>query len=267
MERPRGGRHSRVEPPAGCGRPKTWVLRHPAGDLNGARTAGGAVMAGKSYLDALNNMNQCMITFRSGEIARDFVNEGGWKEFFETVNDGVFSWGEIDISAGYCFVLTESGKKIEEEFNLSWKNRVYPVWVSDVGDTWTLEFGVTLPRMETDGKDDVLEDGEFRPPPQPPAGGKTTSREAESTGCIDMGGTSQNTHVTKVAAHVDISAHASSEEMSSPGRPSIMVDQHHIGPSIDMGHSSAFNSKKKTHEIQKPRSGGIRLGSYEFEYG
>ncbi|KAI3712140.1 hypothetical protein L1987_70689 [Smallanthus sonchifolius] len=112
---------------------------------------------------------KCMITFRSKEIASDFVKEGKWKDHFDSmevwngedlklgrivklrvegmpmvlredanfrriaelfgraVDDVVFSWDAIDISTGYCLVLSDIRSKIEEEVTLVWKNKSYSV--------------------------------------------------------------------------------------------------------------------------------------------
>ncbi|KAI3777016.1 hypothetical protein L1987_46809 [Smallanthus sonchifolius] len=65
-------------------------------------------------------------------VLRDEENYRKFAELYgRTVDDGVFSWDGIDISAGYCLVLTEIGNRIDEGVNLAWKNRVYPVWVSE----------------------------------------------------------------------------------------------------------------------------------------
>ncbi|KAI3787481.1 hypothetical protein L1987_41984 [Smallanthus sonchifolius] len=210
-----------------------------------------------------------MIVFRSREIARDFVIEEGWKEFFESMDvwngeDLVFGrivklrmvgmpMGEIDISAGFCLVFTGSGNKIEEEVNLAWKNRVYLIWVSEVGENWIPKFGVNLPRIEMDGKEDVLEDGEFRPLPPSPAAGKISGREVQTSGCMDIRGGSQNMHGSKVATHVENSAHAFFVEMSSPGGPTLRVDSKWknlliLGLSLNWA-SFLLLTKKKTKEI------------------
>ncbi|KAI3828149.1 hypothetical protein L1987_02246 [Smallanthus sonchifolius] len=118
-------------------------------------------------------------------VLRDDENFRRIGELFgKTVDDGVFTWGNIDISAGYCLVLTEIGNKIEEVINLAWKNRVYPVWVSEMGDNWVPEFCVDQSAMEAVGTEYELEDGEFRLPPQSPAGAEAPGREDETNKCM-----------------------------------------------------------------------------------
>ncbi|KAI3675333.1 hypothetical protein L1987_84922 [Smallanthus sonchifolius] len=47
----------RVVPQVGNGGPKTWAPKRPTDSTNGGRSRAGAVSAGRSYLDALNNTN------------------------------------------------------------------------------------------------------------------------------------------------------------------------------------------------------------------
>ncbi|KAI3813133.1 hypothetical protein L1987_17849 [Smallanthus sonchifolius] len=204
---------------------------------------------------------KCMITFRSNEIATDFVNGEGWKEHFDSmkvwngeyletariaklrmvgvplvlrddenfrmigelfgkiVGNGEFDWGNIDISAGYCLFLTEMGSRIDEVINLAWKNRMYSVWVSELGDPWVPEFGVYQSVMETDGLEDELEDGEFRLPSLLPAGAGDPSREEETNRRMCMGRIFQDLSSPNKAAHVDESMHVEAEAFNSKKRP------------------------------------------------
>ncbi|KAI3675332.1 hypothetical protein L1987_84921 [Smallanthus sonchifolius] len=133
--------------------------------------------------------------------------------FGRSVDDGVFSWGNIDISSGYYLVLTKIGNRIEEEINLVWQNRVYPVWVSEVGDSWVPEFNDAQPALVDEER------------------------------VHGHGGDSREKCASKEAAHVSSEAHR------SPGGPSLMVD--HLleepityGPVSGMGLNSVLNSKK-----------------------
>ncbi|KAI3713082.1 hypothetical protein L1987_71653 [Smallanthus sonchifolius] len=80
-----------------------------------------------------------------------------------------FSWDNFDVSAGSCLVLHSSGKRIDEELTLSWKNRAYPVWVREMDFCWPQSKKERLePKlMGTSGGDESremdLEDREIRP--------------------------------------------------------------------------------------------------------
>ncbi|KAI3703587.1 hypothetical protein L1987_73777 [Smallanthus sonchifolius] len=144
-------------------------------------------------------------------VLRDEENYRKIAELYgRTVDDRVFSWDGIDISAGYCLFLTEIGNRIDEGVNLAWKNRVYPVWVSEGGD-------------------------------------------------------SQAMHVPKTTALEIDSAHATPVVMGSPGGPPLRVQQdldcsNHIGPISELGHTSAFNSKKRPRRFRSPEVAEMDLG-------
>ncbi|KAI3682939.1 hypothetical protein L1987_83333 [Smallanthus sonchifolius] len=66
---------------------------------------------------------------------------------------------------------------------------------------------------------------------------------------MGMGGDSQAMHVPKTTAMEIGSVHASHVVLGSLGGPSLRAQHeldcsNHIGPISDLGHSSAFNSKK-----------------------
>ncbi|KAI3828152.1 hypothetical protein L1987_02249 [Smallanthus sonchifolius] len=199
-------------------------------------------------------------------VLRDDENFRRIGELFgKTVDDGLFTWGNIDISAGYCLVLTEIGNKIEEVINLAWKNRVYPVWVSEMGDNWVPEFCVDQSAMEAVGTEDELEDGEFRLPRQSPAGAEALGREDETNKCMGTGRIFQEKYVSNEAAHADESMHVATEEFKSPGGPIFMDDQqldepNYTRPINDLGHTSAFNSKKRLKRFRSPDDVGFDLG-------
>ncbi|KAI3794289.1 hypothetical protein L1987_36918 [Smallanthus sonchifolius] len=47
-----------------------------------------------------------------------------------------FSWETLDVSAGTCLVLHGSGKRIDEEMHLIWKNRTFQIWIREVEHQW-----------------------------------------------------------------------------------------------------------------------------------
>ncbi|KAI3687623.1 hypothetical protein L1987_81323 [Smallanthus sonchifolius] len=52
-----------------------------------------------------------------------------------------FTWSDVDISSGVCYVLTTSGARIEEEVNLIWKNESHSIWVVEELNSWVPSFG------------------------------------------------------------------------------------------------------------------------------
>ncbi|KAI3816588.1 hypothetical protein L1987_16290 [Smallanthus sonchifolius] len=188
--------------------------------------------------------------------------------FGRAMDDVIFSWDAIDISTGYCLVLSEIRSKIEEEVTLVWKNKSYSVWVSEVSESWSPEFGANLPGKVVDESDDVLEDGEFRPPHDSVAGGDA-SREEETTRFMDMGGVPQDVQGSKTAAHVCESTHAELEVLGSPCGPYPRTDFPRDDsilpvPNSVMGRSAAINSKKRPRIFRSPEVRDYDLGSGYF---
>ncbi|KAI3826455.1 hypothetical protein L1987_00503 [Smallanthus sonchifolius] len=112
---------------------------------------------------------------------------------------------------GELFGKTVGNGEIDEVINLAWKNRMYSVWVSELGDPWVPEFGVDQSVMETDGLEDELEDGEFRLPSLSPAGVGDPSREDETNRRMGMGRIFQDLSSPNKAAHADESMHMEAE--------------------------------------------------------
>ncbi|KAI3823570.1 hypothetical protein L1987_05009 [Smallanthus sonchifolius] len=199
-------------------------------------------------------------------VLRDDENFRRIGELFgKTVGNGEFDWGNIDISAGYCLVLTEMGSRIDEVINLAWKNRLYSVWVSELGDPWVPEFGVDQSVMETDGLEDELKDGEFRLPSLSPPGAGDPSREDETNRRMGMRRIFQDLSSPNKAAHADESMHVEAEGFKSPGGPTLMVDHKLDEPNCslhvqDLGLSSAFNSKKRPRRFRSMDDVGFDLG-------
>lgn len=51
-----------------------------------------------------------------------------------------FSWGKLDNSIGVCYILTSNGGRIEEDMQVTWKGNKYPVWVSELKESWSPVF-------------------------------------------------------------------------------------------------------------------------------
>ncbi|KAI3816825.1 hypothetical protein L1987_16530 [Smallanthus sonchifolius] len=143
-------KQSRVEPRVGNGRPKIWVPRQPVG--------GGNVHA-------------------------------GWKEFFDSVE----VWNREEPVFGRIVKLRMVGMPLVlwEEENYRKIAELYGRTVDDGGlpgvgiggkQHLFLEFGGRHSEVVADGDEDVLEDGEFHPPPHPEVGEKS-DRGEETTRC------------------------------------------------------------------------------------
>ncbi|KAI3820444.1 hypothetical protein L1987_07991 [Smallanthus sonchifolius] len=109
-------------------------------------------------------MNGIPIVLRDEDTFREIVGlSGRIIELFD------FSWDKFDVSSGSCLVLHNSGRKIDEEINLNWDNRLYRVWVSEVEHPWPPELKVVAAPASGGEKGVVgdgamdLEEGEFRP--------------------------------------------------------------------------------------------------------
>ncbi|KAI3803748.1 hypothetical protein L1987_31910 [Smallanthus sonchifolius] len=103
------------------------------------------------------------IVLREDETFRKIVCEYG-----PVIEPFEFSWEGLDVSTGTCLVLHGSGKRIEEEICLLWKNKTYNVWVREVEHQWPPELKwIQTPvssgefRLQEPGRMD-LEEGEFR---------------------------------------------------------------------------------------------------------
>ncbi|KAI3732047.1 hypothetical protein L1987_63244 [Smallanthus sonchifolius] len=91
--------------------------------------------------------------------------------FGKVIEPFEFSWDGFDISSGACLVLHSSERKIDEEVNLIWNNRSYPIWVKEVEHAWppALKEPSATSTVGDKGVDAEggaeLEEGEFRATP------------------------------------------------------------------------------------------------------
>ncbi|KAI3717840.1 hypothetical protein L1987_69711 [Smallanthus sonchifolius] len=119
---------------------------------------------------------------------------------------------------GSCLVLHGSGKRIDEEITLSWKNRPYPVWVREMDFRWPPEQKdlSETELMGTHGGDEIremdLEDGEIGPEnfqnvgmeEAPASGYREVLGEEEPIRCVGEAERFQSLHGEKKLAHAKL---------------------------------------------------------------
>ncbi|MFS7977744.1 hypothetical protein Hanom_Chr10g00907601 [Helianthus anomalus] len=87
------------------------------------------------------------------------------------VKGSEFSWEDNNNLESSCTVLVSSGKKIEEVIQLVWNNRTYPVWISEMTESWlpilddedfTAASGYDWNNVKEATMEDETEEGEIR---------------------------------------------------------------------------------------------------------
>ncbi|KAI3744490.1 hypothetical protein L1987_57572 [Smallanthus sonchifolius] len=171
-----------------------------------------------------------------------------------------FSWDTFDVSVGSCLVLYESGIRIDEEINLQWNNRSYPVWVREVEHPWPPELKeilspVMVEEIGEDGNGMMdLEEGEIWPVVAP----YMVALGIPATGHPEKQGVGKRWR-QRVGIHC----------MGNQSRVQ-------VGPSFNMGQPSCATSRKRPRLFRSPISmdfpngqtmddvGGKRIGIPSF---
>ncbi|KAI3784929.1 hypothetical protein L1987_44037 [Smallanthus sonchifolius] len=176
--------------------------------------------------------------------------------FGKVIEPFEFSWDGFDISLGACLVLHSSGRKIDEEVNLIWNNRSYPIWVKEVEHAWppTLKEPSATATVGDKGVDAEggaeLEEGEFRVTP--------------ATGNQELQGEVETIHHIGDAAAPML--HGESQELHAgmgflctPRKSRVTEDgiiggPDHLGPSNQVGLPSVVSSRKRPRFFRSPCS-------------
>ncbi|KAJ0568807.1 putative RNA recognition motif domain, nucleotide-binding alpha-beta plait domain superfamily [Helianthus annuus] len=77
--------------------------------------------------------------------------------FGEIVQRSDFSWENMDVAEGSCFILTKSGGRIEEEVVVQWKGQSHRVWVSEEAPAWKPSFGELQSVKVSEWKENIIE--------------------------------------------------------------------------------------------------------------
>ncbi|KAD4585945.1 hypothetical protein E3N88_23546 [Mikania micrantha] len=135
--------------------------------------------------------------------------------FGKVVWPSEFSWESEDNSSGFCYVLTKTGNRIEEEVKITWKNRSYQAWVTEEMSSWIPTFFKEGSNQNSNMEDEV-EEGEFRQ--QPPANQETNSQES-GTFRIPLGN-EKSSFIGLQNMEKRVHGTASSMSMGNANRPS-----------------------------------------------
>ncbi|KAI3717954.1 hypothetical protein L1987_69906 [Smallanthus sonchifolius] len=175
-----------------------------------------------------------------------------------------FTWEAHDVSAGLFLVLHGSGKRIEEEISVTWKNRSFVVWVREVEHQWPPELNWTqMPNREKELGDDGnrqmnIEEGEFRPV------GASDSAVAMDTPASPLPANQWEDETSAPRRHNYLngnskSAHVLADSRGSPDTPKnsndgLSVGAIKTGPDRYMGQSHCLSSRKRPRRLRSPSS-------------
>ncbi|KAM0065492.1 putative RNA-directed DNA polymerase [Helianthus debilis subsp. tardiflorus] len=148
------------------------------------------------------------------------------KMFGRLAQGSQFSWARPDNSDGRCWVLTKSARWVEEEIEVVWEGRQYPVWVveeqnpgiqSVIDDLSSTILGSPAKSMESVvGGDDELEEGEIRYGQQ-----KEPEANARSMPEVETVGMPMETE----EAPIPRSVHDNLEKAAGDGKVALNVEQ------------------------------------------
>ncbi|KAI3694401.1 hypothetical protein L1987_77366 [Smallanthus sonchifolius] len=173
-----------------------------------------------------------------------------------------FSWETLDVSVGTRLVLHGSGKRIEEEMRLIWKNRTFqrsirevehrwppdlnwnqsPVKSGEVGVQETGQMDLEEGKIQTVGGSDMVAETGFPVPALPvnKRGGEESAAESRHA----LHGETKSTHVGV-------------DSLGSPHNPSnnfagLSVGPSQFGPGVNVGRSTCASSRKRPRVIRSP---------------